>query len=73
MQSAGGDSASAALDLVRPNYIDGFPIERARALDAAGVARLDALLRDPAELPAHCNAVIALGWSGRAEAVAALI
>lgn len=73
MQSARADSAADALELVRPTYIDGFPTERARALDAAGVARLAALLRQTTELAAHCNAVTALGWSGRADAVAALI
>jgi hypothetical protein len=72
-QSARADSTSVAVELVRPVYIDSFPVERARALDAEGVAALARLLRDPAEANAHCNAVTALGWSGRAEAVAALI
>jgi hypothetical protein len=72
-QSARADSTSAAVELVRPVYIDSFPVERARALDAEGVAALARLLRNPAEANAHCNAVTALGWSGRAEAAQALI
>jgi hypothetical protein len=72
-QSARSDSTSAAVELVRPVYIDSFPVERARALDAEGVAALARLLRDSAEANAHCNAVTALGWSGRAEAAQALI
>jgi hypothetical protein len=72
-QSARADSASLAVELARSTYIDSFPVERARALDAEGVAALAALLRNPAEARAHCNAVTALGWSGRAEAAAALI
>jgi hypothetical protein len=72
-QSARSDSTSAAVELARQVSIDAFPAERARALDAAGVLALAALLRNPAEAPAHCNAVTALGWSRRAEAVTALI
>jgi hypothetical protein len=47
-QSARADSTSAAVELVRPVYIDSVPVERARALDAEGVAALARLLRNPA-------------------------
>ena len=57
-----------------PDLLDSFPSRGAtRALDAEGVEALAGLLRSAAEAPAHCNAVTALGWSGRAEAVTALI
>jgi hypothetical protein len=72
VQGVRADSASDAVELVRPVYIDAFPAERARALDAAGVARLAELLRDPEESAAHCNAVTALGFSGHPDAYAAL-
>jgi hypothetical protein len=67
-----GDGASDAEALVRAIHYEGIPRDRARALDAAGLARLGAMLEDPAEIPHHGNIVEALGLCGQPAAFAIL-
>lgn len=57
--------ADAAEQLVREVWYEGLPLERAAALDAAGVARLIAMLEDPDEREHHANILIALAASGQ--------
>ena len=56
----------------RQQFPEGVPWAEARALDAHGVERLAALLRDPAEGEAHANVVMALGIHGHPTAWPAL-
>jgi len=69
---ARADSAADAESLARGVYLDSFPAEKARALDAAGIARLASLLADPAEVATHANAILLLGASGHPDAFSAL-
>lgn len=66
------DGAREAEKLVREVYYEGLPPERARDLDDAGVARLAALLDEPAESAHHANALLALGMSGHPDAFGVL-
>ncbi|MFQ5514508.1 MAG: hypothetical protein ACE5FG_08705 [Myxococcota bacterium] len=66
-------SREAAEALVRRHYPEGIPQRDARALDAAGVSRLLAMLADPAERDFHANIVMALGLSGDPRAHPALL
>ncbi len=58
------DDGAPAEALVRAVWFEGMPFERARAIGPAGVARLAALLSDPAERTVHANALIAIGIAG---------
>jgi len=69
---ATADSASEAEDLVRRTWYEGLPPESARALDDEAVARLVEMLSDPGEAAYHGNIALALGYSGRPGAYAAL-
>jgi len=62
--------AAAAEALARTHYHEGIPLDAARAIDAAGAARLAELLADPAEEALHAQVVELLGMSGRPEAYA---
>lgn len=64
--------ARAAEELVRGQYYEALPYARAQQLDPAGVARLVAMLADPAEAEHRPNIVAALGMSGGADAYPAL-
>lgn len=74
---AGDDSAAevaAAELLVRHHYIEGLDREDASKLTDAGVAHLEAMLRDPAAVEWHGNVLIALGYRqhpGSFDAIAA--
>jgi hypothetical protein len=50
----------AAEALVRETWYEGLPLERAAQIDAAGAARLLAMLEDPSERAHHANILIAL-------------
>lgn len=56
--------ASRADRLASAVYFEGVPLEEARDLTDADVARLIELLDDPAEIRAHPNILVALGMSG---------
>jgi len=63
---------AAAEALVRTQYHEMLPLERARALTPAAIARLAQMLADPAEQPHRANIVMALGMSGGEGAYEAL-
>jgi len=73
---AGSATADPGIDaeaLVRRVYYEGVPFAAARAVDAAGAARLAAMLRDPAERAWWPNAALVLGIAGREGAFEALV
>lgn len=66
------NEVAAAEALVRADYFEGVPYERARAISAAGAARLEEMLADPAETAHHAKIAIALGISAHPGAYEAL-
>jgi hypothetical protein len=64
---------AAAEVLVRSQYHEMLPIERAQALTPAATARLAQMLGDPAERSHYANIVTALGMSGQEGAYEALV
>lgn len=66
------DDVAAAEELVRADYFEGIPYEQARAVSAAGAARLVEMLADPAETPHHAKIAVTLGISAHPGAYEAL-
>jgi hypothetical protein len=70
--AAADPGVEEAEKLARGTFYEGVPLEDARALEAAGIARLIEMLRDPDEAAHHAQILEVLGMSGHHDAYAAV-